>query len=60
VLALTLEQLLTLVGAGAALLVLLFVLRALLRLTRTVLRLGCLGIVIVLAIIFAVMHGFGG
>ena len=59
VLGLTLEQLLILAGSGAALVVLLVVLRVLLRLTRKVLRLGCLGILIALAIIFAMMHGLG-
>jgi hypothetical protein len=57
---LTPDQLLILGGIGAGLVVLLFVLRALLRLTKTVLRFGCLGIVVILAVAFAVMQGFGG
>lgn len=59
-LGLTPDQLLILAGVGVALVVLLVVLRALLRLTKAVLRFGCLGIVIVLAIVFALMRGFGG
>jgi hypothetical protein len=59
VLGLTFEQLLILVGVAVALVVLLVVLRALLRLTKAVLRLGCLGIVIVLAVVFAVMQVVG-
>lgn len=59
-LGLTPDQLLILAGVGVALVVLLVMLRALLRLTKAVLRFGCLGIVIVLAIVFALMRGFGG
>lgn len=59
-LGLTLEQLLILAGVGVALVVLLLVLRALLRVTRQVLRFGCLGIVLVLAIVFVVMRALGG
>ena len=59
-LGLTFDQLLILVGVGIALVVLLFLFRVLLRLTKTVLRFGCLGILIVLAVVFVVMRGLGG
>ncbi len=59
-LGLTLDQLFILIGVGVALLVLLLVLRTLLRLTKVMLRFGCLGIVIVLVIVFALMHGLSG
>jgi len=59
-LGLTLDQLFVLVGVAVALVALLLVLRALLRLTKVVLRLGCLGIVIILAVIFVVMQSPGG
>jgi hypothetical protein len=59
-LGLTPDQLLILAGTGVALVVLLLVLRVLFRLTRTVLRVGCLGILIVMAVAFAAMQGFGG
>jgi hypothetical protein len=59
VLGLTLEQWLILVGVGIALLVLLFLLRTVLRITRTLLRLGCFGIIIAVAVIFTLMQGFG-
>jgi hypothetical protein len=59
-LGLTPDQLFILAGVGVALVVLLFVLRALLRLTKVVLRLGCLGIVIIMVVIFVVMRGLGG
>lgn len=58
-LGLTFQQLLILGGIGVALVVLLLVLRTLLRLTKAMLRFGCLGIVIVLAVAFAVMQGLG-
>jgi hypothetical protein len=60
VLGLTLQQLLTLVGVGVALVVLLMILRVLLKLTKAVLRFGCLGIVITLAIVFVMMQVLGG
>jgi hypothetical protein len=60
VLGLTLEQLLILAGVGVALVVLLFILRALFKLTKAVLRFGCLGIVIALAIVFVMMQVLGG
>jgi hypothetical protein len=60
VLGLTFEQLLILAGVGVALVVLLLVLRAFLRMTKTILRFGCLGIVIVLAVVFFLMRGVGG
>jgi len=60
VLGLTLDQLLILAGVGVALVVLLLILRALLKLTKVVLRFGCLGIVIVLVIVFVLMQVLGG
>mgnify|MGYP006308968713 CR=1 FL=1 len=59
-LGLTLEQLFIIGGVGVALVVLLFVLRAALRATKVVLRFGCLGIVIILAVLFFVLRGVGG
>lgn len=59
-LGLTFDQLLVLAGVGAALLVLLLGLRLILHLTRMVLRFGCLGIVIVLLVVFVGMRVFGG
>lgn len=59
-LGLTVEQWLTLVGVAVALVVLLLVLRMLFRLTRAFLKLGCLGILILLAVAFALMRGLGG
>jgi len=58
-LGLTLEQLLIMGGVGIALLVLLFVLRAVLRATKVVLRLGCVGILIILGVLFFVLRGIG-
>jgi predicted tellurium resistance membrane protein TerC len=60
VLGLTVEQLLILAGVGVALIVLLMILRAIFRLTRAFLRLGCLGVIIVLVIAFALMRGLAG
>lgn len=57
---LTLEQLSILAGAGVGLLVLLLVFRTVLKLTKTVLRFGCLSIIVILAVAFALMRGFGG
>lgn len=59
-LGLTFDQLLILAGVGVALVVLLLLLRALLKLTKSILRFGCLGVVIILAVIFIVMRGLGG
>jgi hypothetical protein len=59
VLGLTVQQLLIIAAVGVALVVLLFVLRTLFRLTKAVLRFGCLGVVIILAIIFVAMQAFG-
>lgn len=59
-LGLTPDQLMTLVGIGVALVVLLFVFRALLRLTRTIMRFGCLGIVVILAVAYVLMQRLGG
>lgn len=59
-LGLKLDQLLVLAGVGVALVVLLLGLRVVLRLTRVVLRLGCVGIVIILVVIFVIMRAFGG
>ncbi len=59
-LGLTVEQLLILAGVGVGLVVLLVVLRALLRLTKVFLRLGCLGAVIVVVVAYALMRGLAG
>ncbi len=59
-LGLTVDQLLILAAVGMVLFVLLVGLRAVLKLTRVVLRFGCLGIVVVLAILFVVMRVLGG
>jgi len=59
-LGLTLDQLLTLAGVAVGLVVLLLVFRTFLRMTKAVLRFGCLGVVIVLVIVFLLMRGFGG
>lgn len=58
-LGLTLEQLFIMGGVGIALLVLLFVLRAAMRATKMVLRLGCVGIVVILGVLFVVLRGIG-
>ena len=58
-LGLTLGQLFIMVGVGIALLILLFVLRALMRATKVILRLGCVGIVIILGVLFFVLRGIG-
>jgi len=49
---LTMGRLLALAGLGVVLFVVLFVLRSVFKLTRTVLRLGCLGILILLVVAF--------
>lgn len=54
------EQLLILAGIGVALVVLLVILRAIFRLTRVFFRLGCLGVLIVLAVAFLLMRGLAG
>lgn len=59
-LGLAFNQLLILAVVGVALVVLLLGLRALLRLTKVVVRIGCVGIVILLAIGFFVLRGVGG
>ena len=58
-LGLTLEQLFIMGGVGIALLVLLFVLRAAMRATKMVLRLGCVGIIVILGVLFFVLRGIG-
>lgn len=59
-LGLTLEQFLILAAIGVALAVLLLVLRTVFKLARVIFRLGCLGVIIVLAVAFALMRGFAG
>jgi hypothetical protein len=59
-LGLTAEQLLILTGVAVALVVLLVVLRTLLKLTRAFVKFGCLGILILLAVTFALMRVLGG
>lgn len=59
VLGLAVEQLLILAGVGVALVVLLVVLRTIFRLTRILFRMGCLGVIVVLIVAFALMRGFG-
>jgi hypothetical protein len=60
VLGLTVEQFLTLAGIAVALVVLLLVLRTLLKLTRAFVKFGCLGILILLVVSFALMRVLGG
>jgi len=60
VLGLAVEQLLILAGVGIALVVLLVVLRTIFRLTRILFRVGCVGVIVVLIVAFALMRGFGG
>ena len=57
VLDLALEQFLILAGVAVALVVLLVVLRAVFKLTRVIFRLGCLGVIAVLVIAYALMRG---
>lgn len=59
-LGLTTGQLLTLAGLGAVLLVILFVLSRVLKLTQTLLKLGCLIILVLLAIAFFALRALGG
>ncbi len=56
-LGLTVEQLLILVGIGLGLIVLLAALRWILSLARVFLRLGCVGIIVVLIVIYVLMSG---
>jgi hypothetical protein len=58
-LGLTIGQLLTLVGLGLAFLVILFVLSRVLKLTKNLLKLGCLGILVLLAIAFFALRALG-
>ncbi len=53
----TMEQALILLGIGVVLVVLLLILKAILKLTKTCLGLGCLGILVVLVLAFVVMQG---
>jgi len=53
---LTADQLLMLVGLGLVLLVALFVLKAVVKLTRALLRMGCLVILVLLIIAFFAMR----
>ena len=52
ILGLTMGRLLALAGLGVVLFVVLFVLRSVLKLTKTVLKLGCLGILVLLVVAF--------
>ena len=54
---LTADQLLMLVGIGVVLLVALLVLRAVVKLTQALLRLGCLVILVLLVVAFFAMRG---
>jgi hypothetical protein len=56
-LGLTMGQLMTLAAVGVALLVILWLLKAALKLTRTLLRIGCLVIVMVFVVAFFLMRG---
>jgi len=53
---LTPDQILTLVGLGVALLVGLFVLKAVLKLTQALLKLGCLVVLVLLVVAFIAMR----
>jgi hypothetical protein len=57
VLGLTVGQVFTLAGIGVILLASLYVLKLVCKLTRALLGLGCLGILILLAIAFFVLKG---
>ena len=59
-LGLTTGQLLTLAGLGAVLLVILFMLSRVLKPTQTLLKLGCLTILVLLAIAFFALRALGG
>ena len=56
-LGLTVGRPMTLAAVGVALLVILWLLKAALKLTRALLRLGCLVIVVVLIVTFLLMRG---
>ena len=56
-LGLTPDQILTLVGLGLVMLVALFVLQAIVKLTQALLRVGCLVILVLLIIAFFAMRG---
>ena len=58
-LGLTTDQLLMLAGLGVVLLVALVVLRVVVKLTRAMLKLGCVGILILLAVAFFVLRAKG-
>ena len=58
-LGLTTDQLLMLAGLGVVLLVALVVLRAVVKLTRAMLKLVCVGILILLAVAFFVLRAMG-
>ena len=58
-LGLTMDQLLMLAGLGVVLLVALVVLRTVVKLTRAMLKLGCVGILILLAVVFFVLRAAG-
>jgi hypothetical protein len=51
------DQLLTLISLGVILLVALLVLKAVAKLTKFFLRLGCLGILVILVVLFFVLRG---
>ena len=54
---LTADQLLMLVGLGVVLLVALLVLKAVVKLTQALLRLGCLVVLVLLVVAFCAMRG---
>jgi hypothetical protein len=56
-LGLTTDQVLTLISLGVVLLVGLLILRAAVKLTKVLLRLGCLGILVIFVILFFVLRG---
>lgn len=56
-LGLTTDQLLTLISLGVILLAGLLILKAVVKLTRVLLRLGCLGILVILVVLFFVLRG---
>ena len=56
-LGLTSDQILTLAGLGLVMLVALFVLKAVVKLTQALLRVGCLVVLVLLIIAFFAMRG---
>jgi hypothetical protein len=56
-LGLTTDQLLTLISLGVILLVALLILKTVVKLTKAFLRLGCLGILVILVVLFFVLRG---